>query len=1466
MTHGSNIKTAVGIKSLAHLVGFLVTFFVAVHHVNAGEAYTYIIWGDNLSDAKQLASQQCAAEGDAAAGGDMGSVCPSDFLEGSWVSSHLRYETAQTIHGDGTVSNWIWSATDEETCSSIEGYTTVRNCSEHHYVGMHPGNCPSGTEYNAGNEDCIEELPLEKDNGDCCDRAVGNPINFATGNKYQREVDYQGSGPFPLEYVRHFNIRGKWTSFFRLSESVETKITYVYQCLLGRQCRYYTDSEIDFEIASVWRPDGSLVQFKRNVGASIWNSDPDISAVLEETGGSFVYHEDDDSVITFDSLGRVGSITSREGITQTYTYPTDQIVITHEFGRTLTFNLDGQGRVIQLVDSAGEEYNYSYDSTGNLSYVTYPNGDRRDYSYAGDNINAVFDNQIDYVSLWYYSGDIAYQTVKNGNVDRYFIDFSELENNFDPRVTVTGPLGKQTVYHLEKIFGINKLVNAERLVSSTSPSAQMYHEYDANGYLASTTDWEGNTTLYVHDERGLELSRTEAAGTLDERTITTTWDTNFRLPLQINEPGLTRTYTYDANGNMLSETLTDTNTNEVRTTAYTYNTYGQVLTIDGPRTDVSDVTTYTYDLQGNLSSMTNALNQTTQFTSYDAHGNLLLMTDPNGVITQFTYEERQRLTSITRAYGTALAATTSFTYDYAGNIKRVTQPNGAYIEYTYDKAYRVTSIRDNLNNRISYQLDAAGNILSESVYDPANALKRTQTAIFDDLSRMLESTGAASQTYSYAYDDQGNTVSNTDARLYDTSFSFDALNRLVSQTNPEFDTASFAYDDQDRLTSVTDERGLTTTYSYNGFGDLVSQSSPDTGVRTYDYDAAGNLVEQVDARGETVQYLYDALNRMTAASYLSDSSLNESYSYDSGANGVGQMTGFTDFSGATSFSYDQLGRIVSDTRTIYGVSKTTTYDYDLAGNITEIGYPSGATVVYSRDALGRISGVDIDQSPAGSMLPLTSGVGYLPFGGVTGFTYGNGLVFSRQHDQDYRITNQTVSGSGLYEAVDYSYDANSNITDMDDLDDFTRSQLFQYDSLNRLYNEESDFYGEKTYTYDEVGNRTLRTLSAPGEATTNQTHTIDSGSNQLLSRGPRDYSYDAAGNTLAFDEPDGSPRREWVYNAQNRMEELSVFYELKARYQYNGLGQRVMKTLYQDNGSGPEEFQVFVFYYDQQGRLIQNSIYRPNTPVGVRHMRDRQFIWMDDMPVGYLETVYRVNGSVLTEDLHYITADHLNAPAFATNQSGVMSWKWDRDAFGLGELDLDPDGDGVNVNIRLRFPGQYDDEESITFYNYFRDYDPTTGRYMQSDPIGLSGGINTFTYANSDPMAYVDPTGLKSRCIPWFSEKTDWVASSYVSWEREGVIGHTFGPSIGFCEWKRFGKQRQSRNVASRKLCFNCPDCGAGSCKLEITETGTRREERTETVRQIATSPMRTFMNRYQEWMRCTSPWNPNISAEGPMR
>jgi len=101
-----------------------------------------------------------------------------------------------------------------------------------------------------------------------------------------------------------------------------------------------------------------------------------------------------------------------------------------------------------------------------------------------------------------------------------------------------------------------------------------------------------------------------------------------------------------------------------------------------------------------------------------------------------------------------------------------------------------------------------------------------------------------------------------------------------------------------------------------------------------------------------------------------------------------------------------------------------------------------------------------------------------------------------------------------------------------------------------------------------------------------------------------------------------------------------------------------------------------------------------------------------------------------------------------TDANQVIVWRWDNeDPFGATIASEDPDGDGTTVTCNLRFPGQYFDSETGNHYNYFRDYDPETGRYVQSDPIGLGGGLNTYGYVRGSPTNRFDPFGLAGEDI-----------------------------------------------------------------------------------------------------------------------
>src|ERR1051325_1146927 len=309
-----------------------------------------------------------------------------------------------------------------------------------------------------------------------------------------------------------------------------------------------------------------------------------------------------------------------------------------------------------------------------------------------------------------------------------------------------------------------------------------------------------------------------------------------------------------------------------RTTAKTYNTQGWVATVDGPRTDVNDVTSFTYDAQGRVATVTDPLGHVTSYDTYDMYGNPGRSTDPNGIVSVMTYTPEGWPLTVTRD-STGTPATTTLTYDAIGNVTQSKDADGVTTNYTYDDAGRVTDITDAVGNRIHYTLDATGNRLKEETFDSSNTLKRTVSRTYNTLSQLLTVVDALNRTilsYNYpdGYSTSGQPVHSSDAAGIQRKLGYDALHRLVSTIGnyngtdaATKDTQSVSsYDASDHLEGVGDPDGLNTIYSYNGLDDLKSVQSPDTGTTSYIYDAAGNITQRTDAKGVTSKSTYDAMN------------------------------------------------------------------------------------------------------------------------------------------------------------------------------------------------------------------------------------------------------------------------------------------------------------------------------------------------------------------------------------------------------------------------------------------------------------------------------------------------------------------------------------------------------------------------------------------------------------------------------
>lgn len=221
----------------------------------------------------------------------------------------------------------------------------------------------------------------------------------------------------------------------------------------------------------------------------------------------------------------------------------------------------------------------------------------------------------------------------------------------------------------------------------------------------------------------------------------------------------------------------------------------------------------------------------------------------------------------------------------------------------------------------------------------------------------------------------------------------------------------------------------------------------------------------------------------------------------------------------------------------------------------------------------------------------------------------------------------------------------------------------------------------------------------------------------------RTYGYDSAGNTLSYGSATIS------YNHRGRMLTASNG-GVTATYIYNALGQRVKRSTSTETALYVyDEAGHLVGEYDAAGSLVQETV------------------WLGDMPIATL----RPNGSGGVV-LYYVHADHLNTPRLVTDTSNNIRWSWESDAFGTRVPNEDPSSLGPFI-YNLRFPGQQYDAVVGLHYNYFRDYDPAVGRYVQSDPIGLRGGLNTYAYANVQPNSKIDQRGL-STSVP--GDGLDW--------------------------------------------------------------------------------------------------------------
>ena len=452
---------------------------------------------------------------------------------------------------------------------------------------------------------------------------------------------------------------------------------------------------------------------------------------------------------------------------------------------------------------------------------------------------------------------------------------------------------------------------------------------------------------------------------------------------------------------------------------------------------------------------------------------------------------------------------------------------------------------------------------------------------------------------------------------------------------------------------------------------------------------------EIDGDSIETDFAYDAADRRTAMTFPSDTAENTTYSYDAtgGGNvGVGRLTGVSEQSGSTSFTYDAQGRLIADARVIspggYTSALTAQYAYDANGRVTQVTYPSGDIATYTRTTDGLVTGVTMTPS-GGSPQAIASGVSYEPYGPLAGLTYGNGLILSRTYDQDYQLTSLTVAPSGGPAVI--------NLT-------------FGWQADGRLAS-----------SADGVGNRTPTTTTA-----TLLKASVASGSNQvtgtttLAGTTARTLSY-TPGGLLTQDIRAGATTYGYAYNAARRLVSVTQGGSAAGNYAYDFAGQRVWRQTF---GSGAAQT---AYVHDRNGHLLAEHD-------AVTGAVRREYVWIDDMPVALAD----ISGSTVT--VSYIHTGQIDEPLEVTSAAQAVVWNGYVDPFGNGSTFATPT---LNPGIDMRLPGQSLQLETGSLsQNRYRDYDPSLGRYIEADPLGIEAGQNLYAYVDGNPLNDEDPWGL----------------------------------------------------------------------------------------------------------------------------